>query len=434
MRLSLGSALAYRGLRNLAGLALAFSAAVPLVLGLPGCSPRSSESTDSAPATGGAGTVLTFYTSLGQSEWKIMREEVSPDFDKPHDCKINAIEVESADLPRKLESLRQADRMDVDVFGQDNMALWSLVQADLVEDLTPYESQIPNATIPALVEVGRFDGKLRFMPYRPNVEIAFYNATYFGKHGLKPPGDWDELMTVAKTLYEKEGVGRVAIKADGTDAATVHLFDFMNSAGGEPMSLNDAGCIQAYQYLKDLWPYLSPESRRADFNTMNQFLAMESVYLGQNWPYGIEVIVNQGEKTDVKAYHGWRGPVREAHTLGGEVLGIPKGAPHKELALKFISYIESKPVQSRLVQKAAWPSMRTDAYGAVADWQKPYFAAVNEALAQTIARPNVPYWEDFDRAANQAFREIVVKRGDVKPILDKYAAELAKAKAAKTSH
>lgn len=400
------------------------------------CSPRDAKDADTsaAPADGGAGKTLTFYTSLGQSEWRIMREEVFPEFEKAHNCKIDAIEVGSADLPRKLQSLKQAGRMNVDVFGQDNMALWSLVQADLVEDLTPYESRIPRETIPALVEVGRFAGKLRFMPYRPNVEITFYNQAYLDKHGLKPPGNWDELLSVARTLKEREGVGRVAIKADGTDAATVHLFDFMNAAGGDPMKLNDAGCVTAYQYLKDLWPYLSPESRRADFNTMNQFLAMESVYIGQNWPYGIEVVVNQGEKASVKAYRGWRGPVREAHTLGGEVLGIPKGAPNKDLALEFISYIESKEVQSRLVQKAAWPSMRTDAYGAVAEWQKPYFAAVNEALAHTIARPNVPYWEDFDRAANQAFREIVVKGADVKTTLDRYAADLARAKAAKTSY
>ncbi|MFN3430812.1 MAG: extracellular solute-binding protein, partial [Candidatus Sericytochromatia bacterium] len=180
--------------------------------------------------------------------------------------------------------------------------------------------------------------------------------------------------------------------------------------------------------LRELWPYLSPESRRADFNTMNQFLAMESVYIGQNWPFGIEVIVNQGEKKDIKAYHGWRGPVREAHTLGGEVFGIPKGAPNKEMALKFIGYIQSREVQTKLVQKLAWPSMRTDSYAEVPAWQKPYFEAVKEALQHAVARPNVPYWEDFDKSINMAFREIVVEGRDVQVTLDKYAAVLDEAR------
>lgn len=402
-----------------------------LCLATLGCARGEEKATEPAPVVAGDKTVLTFYTALGQAEWKVMREEVIPPFEKAQNCVVRSINVESGEMGRKLDALRQGDAMDVDVIGQDNMALWLLVQQGLMEDLTPYQASIPPETIDALVDVGRFDGKLYFMPYRPNVEIAYYNETYLGKHGLTPPEDWDQLKAVAKTLYEKEGVGRVAIKADGTAGATVHYFDFINAAGGDPMKLNDAGCRTAFSYLQGLWPYISPESRRADFNTMNQFIAMESVYLGRNWPFGIEVIVNQGEKKDVKAYHGWRGPVREAHTLGGEVLGIPKGAPHKDLALKFVAHMQSKATQTTLVKRLAWPPMREDAYTDVPDWQKPYFAAVREALTHAVARPNVPYWEDFDKAINLAAREILQDRADVGKTLDKYAAVLEAARARK---
>ena len=403
-----------------------------LCLATLGCSRAADRSPDAAPpADAGEKTVLTFYTALGQAEWKVMREEVIPPFEQAQHCIVRAINVESGEMGRKLHALKQGGAMDVDVIGQDNMALWLLVQQGLMEDLTPYQQSIPPETIDALVDVGRFDGKLFFMPYRPNVEIAYYNETYLNKHGLQPPEDWDQLMAVARTLHEREGVGRVAIKADGTAGATVHYFDFINAAGGDPLALNDAGSKRAFAYLKDLWPHLSPESRRADFNTMNQFLAMESVYLGRNWPFGIEVIVKQGEKQDIKAYHGWRGPVREAHTLGGEVLGIPKGAPHKDLALKFVTHMQSKATQTLLVQRLAWPPMREDAYAEVPAWQKPYFEAVKEALAHAVARPNVPYWEDFDKAINLAAREIFLDRADVAATLDKYAARLAEAKARK---
>lgn len=397
-----------------------------------GCAPKQ-QAADGQAASGdggasGSNQELTFYTALGQAEWNVLKEDIFPGFEAANHCHVRGIDVASKDIPLKLDMLNQAGRMDVDVIGQDNMVLAQLVQKDLMEDLTPYESTIPKATIPALIDVGRFNQKLYFLPYRPNVEITFYNEDYLGKYGMKPPANWDELLADAKKLYETEGVGRIAIKADGSDGATVHLFDFINAAGGDPMKLNDAGCVKAFSYLRDLWPYLSPESRRADFNTMNQFLAMDSVYVGQNWPFGIEVIVNQGEKKDIKAYHGWAGPVREAHTLGGEVLGIPKGAPHKELALKFIAYIQSEEVQSKLVQKLAWPSMRTDAYAEVPGWQKPYFEAVKEALTHAVPRPNVPYWEDFDKAINMAFREIVIEKRDVKVTLDKYAAVLDEAR------
>jgi trehalose transport system substrate-binding protein len=408
--------------RHIRSAAVALAALLAL-----GCAPKQQANADGAPAAAGANE-LTFYTALGQAEWNVLKQEVFPDFEKANNVKIRAIDVASKDIPLKLDALRQAGRMDVDVIGQDNMALAQLVQKDLMEDLSAHEASIPKETIDALVDVGRFNGKLYFLPYRPNVEITFYNETFLNKHGLKPPANWDELLAMAKTLHQREGVGRVAIKADGSDSGTVHLFDFVNAAGGDPLKLNDAGSVKAFTFLRELWPYLSPESRRADFNTMNQFLAMESVYIGQNWPFGIEVIVNQGEKKDIKAYHGWRGPVKEAHTLGGEVFGIPKGAPHKEMALKFISYIQSREVQTKLVQKLAWPSMRTDAYAEVPAWQKPYFEAVKEALQHAVARPNVPYWEDFDKSINMAFREIVVEGRDVQVTLDKYAAVLDEAR------
>lgn len=413
-----------------AATALALAA---LLVGCP--APKAAETGESgAPASGDRPT-LTFYTSLSQAEWAVLKHDVFPPFEKANGCVVRGVEVPVSDLANKLYAMRASGKTDVDVVAQDNMKLWSLVKEGLVTDLSAHRAEIPEATIPALVPVGEFGGKLYFMPYRPNVEITFYDAAHFDRLGLQPPRTWDELKHVAHVTKQADGVGRVAIKADGTDAGTVHLFDFMNQAGGDPLKLNDAGCKQAFSFLKELWPDLSPESRRADFNTMNQFLATESVYLGQNWPYGIEVIVNQGEKKQVKAYSGWSGPAKEAHTLGGEVLAIPTGAPHPELAMDFIRYLQSAPVQSTFVAKLAWPAMRTDAYAEVEPWKKPYFDVVKEALEHTVARPNVPYWEAFDKHINAAFREIVVEGKPIEATLDAHAAalEAAKAEAAETS-
>jgi trehalose transport system substrate-binding protein len=114
--------------------------------------------------------------------------------------------------------------------------------------------------------------------------------------------------------------------------------------------------------------------------------------------------------------------------LGGEVLGIPAGAPNKDLAVKLMEYLMSKEVQEILVSKLAWPSSRSDAYGTVADWQKPYFAAINEAMKVAEPRPNLTWWADLEKALNDAFREIVIEGKDVKVTLDKYAAVIEAAK------
>lgn len=371
---------------------------------------------------------LRVVMGLGEPEWKVMREEVFPAFEKANNVKIEALQVESGDTVKKLEAMKAAGKMEIDLIAQDNMALAPLVQGGLVEDLSSYRSKIPKEVVAALVPVGEFGGKLYFMPYRPNVEINFYNEKMFSQHGLKPPATWDELLSVAKTLKDKEGVGKVGLKLTLDGNTTVQLFEFIRQAGGDPMVLNDAGSVKAYTFLKELYPYLSPDSKKADWNTTNKFLATDSFYEAANWPFGVNVIVQEGGKKEIQAYAGWKGPVKASKVLGGEVLGIPAGTPNKDLAIKMIEYLMSKDVQEILVSKLAWPSSRSDALGKVEGWQKPYFEAINAAMAVTEPRPNVTYWADIEKALNDAFRETVIEGKDVKATLDKYAAVIAAAK------
>lgn len=375
--------------------------------------------TVSAPKT------LRVLMGLAEEEWQVMREHIFPAFEKEYNVKIEAYQAEPQDTDKILEARVRANRMDIDLIAQDNMRLATLVDRGLVEDLSAYRSLIPTTVYPSLIEVGEFNGKLYFFPYRPNVEITFYNSAKFKQYGLAVPTTWDELYEVAKFFHEKEGVGRVAIKADLSPCTATQLFDFCRSAGGDPVVLNDRGCFEAFAFLQKLWPYLSPDSKTANWNFMNTHIATESVYLGQNWPFGMNVIVRDGGKKEVLAYNGWRGPVKESHVLGGEVIGIPKGAPNKALAIEFAKYLMSREVQEKLTMYNGWPAVRSDAYGQVAEWQKPYFDAINKALAHAEARPNLLYYSAVEKALNEAFRECVIEGAPVKPTLEKWAKFIA---------
>ncbi|PAB60287.1 sugar ABC transporter substrate-binding protein [Anaeromicrobium sediminis] len=372
--------------------------------------------------------VLRVSMALGESEWEVMKEKVFPKFEEANNVKIEPLQIEPTDLITKLEAMKEADKMEIDIITQDNMALAQLVDKGLVEDLSEYRELIPAEIIPSLVPVGEFSDKLFFMPYRPNVEINLYNENKFNEYGLKPPTNWDELLEVAKTLKEKEGLGRVAIKGTLDANTTVQLFEFIRQAGGDPLVLNDEGSVKAYTFLQELYKYLSPDTKKADWNTMNKYLATESVYYGANWPFAVNVIVKDGEKEEIKPAMSFTGPVKKSRVLGGEVIGIPVGSQNKELAFEFMKYLMSKETQEILVSEMGWPAARTDAYGEVEEWQQPYFAAVNEAIQVAEARPNVVYWDVVDKALNDALREIAIEGKDVKETLDKYAAIIEEAK------
>ncbi|MBU0672017.1 MAG: extracellular solute-binding protein [Candidatus Margulisbacteria bacterium] len=353
-----------------------------------------------------------------------MREEIFPSFEKANKIKIEAIQMEASDLPQVLEAQVKAGNVKIDLFARDNQQLSYFVYKDLVEDLSLQEKDIPPTVIPALIEAGKFKQKLFFLPYRPNVQITYYNQEKFNQYGLKPPRNWDELLRVAKLFKEKEKTGKVLFMAHGGEPTALQLYEWIVSAGGDPLSLNDEGCVNTFAFLQSLWPYLSPDSIQAEFDTSNEYLARDSAYLMQNWPHGARVIVEDYKKQGIATYHGFSGPVREAHVVGGEVLGIPRGAPNKELALRLVKYLQSKEVQEKLVSKLGWPSIRSDAYGTVPQWLQPHFESVDQALTYGVFRKNVPYWNDYVKYINEAFAEIVTRGAPVKKTLDFYHDQL----------
>ncbi|NIQ37710.1 MAG: extracellular solute-binding protein [Proteobacteria bacterium] len=371
-----------------------------------------------------AKATLRVTFSLTEREWHVMRREILPPFEEKCDCQVEAVQVSQEHLPRLLDALRLSGKMSIDVFGQDNMQLAVLVRKGLVRDLSSEEGQIPEVVVPALIEAGRFDGKLYFMPYRPNIQIVYYNKEKFRKYNVNPPRNWDELYSVAKTFYDNEGIGRVLIKAAGGISTTTQMYEFIASAGGNALSFNDQGTVNTFTFIQKLWNYIAPDSRRAKYDTSNDYLARDACYLMQNWPFGYGLLVKEYGKSNIAVYGGFSGPVRRAHVVGGEVLGIPAGSPNPSLALAFIRYMQSKKVQENLVAGLGWPSIRTDAYGQVPDWMRPQFEAVKEALQYGIFRANVPYWTEFNSLFTEAFIKIVINHGPVKATLDEYHEEM----------
>lgn len=378
------------------------------------------------PTKKAATPTLNVTMGLSDEEWKVMNQDVLPAFEKESGIKVNAIQMEAADVAKKLQASVAAKKNDIDVISQDVNTTAQLVADGYMADLSDQTKIIPSSTYPIQKQVGVFNGKTYFLPYRPNVEINYYNKTKFDKYGLQPPTNWDELLTVAKTLKAKEGIGRVAFKMSGD---VIELVEFIRSAGGDPLNLNDAGTITALTYLQKLMPFLSDDTLKGTFSTTNTFLAKDEVYYMPNWPFATNIIVGDGGRKDIHATAGFAGPKKAVKTLGGEVLGVVKGTKNKTAALKFIKYLESKKVQQLLLKKNGWPSFRADVTGTVTGWQAPYYQATDAALKIAQPLPNVTYMPDVNKLINDIFQETCVQGKDVKTVLQDYQPKLAKIKA-----
>jgi trehalose transport system substrate-binding protein len=362
-----------------------------------------------APAAPAADLTLTMR--LAEAEWQVIRQDVLPPFERACGCRVRAIDVPPEALTQRLKAMRAAGRVEIDLFAQDNMRLQELVEAGLVQALDAHEAAMDPAILPALAAAGVLDGRRYFLPFRPNVQIAYYNAGKFDAYGLSPPRTWDALLTVARTFKDREGVGRVLFKGVGGAPTVTQLYEWIVSAGGDPLALAHPGTAATFRFLHTLSPYLSPDSRRAKWDTTNDALAQESAYLAQNWPFGVPLLVRDYGKREIRTYSGWAGPAREAHVIGGDVLGIPVGAPRRDLALRLARHLQSRGVQETLASRLGWPTIRPDAAGTAEPWLRPHVDAVQEAMRHGIFRTNVPYWAEYERIASEA-ADRVLWRGE----------------------
>jgi trehalose transport system substrate-binding protein len=372
----------------------------------------------------GATTTLTLTMRLAEAEWHVMRQDVLPQFETTCQCRVRAIDVPPEVLGQRLRAMQRAGRMQIDLFAQDNMRLQELVQAGLVSPLDQGESVMDEAIHPALRQAGIISGTRYFLPFRPNVQITYYNAAKFRQYGLQVPRSWPELLAVAKTFHDREGVGRVLFKGAGGAPTTTQLYEWIVSAGGDPFDLTHPGTVQTFKFLATLRPYLSPDSRHAKWDTSNDALARESVYLAQNWSFGVPLLIREYGKTNIHTYSGWAGPAREAHVIGGDVLGIPVHAPHRRLALRLIRYLQSRDVQTVMTNKLGWPSLRSDVVVSVEDWMQPYLMSIQDALRHGVFRTPVPFWAAYDRIMNEAVQRILWRQEPPQRVLPPLAVRL----------
>ena len=371
-----------------------------------------------------AGATLSLAASLGEHEWKVMREHVFPPFEARQHCRIRAVNIEAGDTLKKIEIMHRANRMSIDLVLLDNIHLAPYVEKRLVLDLTQYHALIAPEVDASLVHPLTFHDRLMFFPGRPNVQITYYNTDVFHGSTYHIPETWDEILEVAQRLKVAYKVGKVAVHGTLDSNTTTQVFEFITAAGGEITTLNDAGSVKAFTFLQQLYPYLSPETKKANWNTTNKFLSEETLFLARNWPVGMQMIVQQNQKTNIQAYATWAGPAGRATMIGGDVIAITKRSPNQELALQFARYFMSREVQTLLVTALGWPPIRSDALGSVPEWQQGFFKAIMEALHYGHYRPAIMGWSTVEKYVNLAFKDIVIDGRDVQATLETYARDL----------
>jgi class 3 adenylate cyclase/ABC-type glycerol-3-phosphate transport system substrate-binding protein len=334
-------------------------------------------------------TPLRILTGLSQEELHVFEELVTT-FGRRHGLTVT---LENVNWPQAISTLRH-EKGKIDLITFDiNGARSELVHNNLVEDLSGVKGLLPSLMHPVMIKSLDVNEQRFFLPFRPNVRLVFVNRKRLAELSSDRLETWADVLDVAKRWYERDGEPRVVVEGGEADAPLL-LLELIRSAGGDPCNVLHPQSQAAVQLLRELWPYVAPISSRVDWQTASGFLLSESVYVARNWAFALSLIHDAGpeREQDFEVYTGWRWAQdsRPSYLLGGELLALPKHAPHKEVALKLLRFLMSKEAQADIVKKLSWPPMRLDVIGALEEWQQRYQAAISLALRN--AEPVPAYW------------------------------------------
>ncbi|WP_158864930.1 ABC transporter substrate-binding protein [Leifsonia sp. AG29] len=249
----------------------------------------------------------------------------------------------------------------------------------------------------------------------------YYNKKMFSDAGVQPPTTWEELVAAAKKLTNGTQYGFSL--AAGSYTENVH-FAFINGSqnGGEwfdskgnPTFTSQANVdgIKRYLDLMQTDKVVNPSNAQYDngVQAVNDFATGKvAMILSQN--NADSSIVKNGMKSDqygVVPFPAPEGGKKIASFPAGINLSVFKNTKNKDAALKFVKYMTSSSVQSRLAKPyATLPVLAgakaefTDNADEAATFQKIY----NE-MAKPL--PLVPAEDQFENTVGKAMNDMFAK-------------------------
>src|SRR5512133_1606922 len=192
--------------RTFFGLAGAAAAGTALVA-CGGSGPSPTGAGGGSGGGGGGGGTTAYWFLTGQPQQAI-RENTVKRFNQANSgTQIKFTEVQNDAYKTKIKTALGAGQGPTIIWGWGGGGLKSYVDANQVEDLTPFFAQnsaVKNRLFPSAFGAATVNGKIYAMPAeRVQPIILYYNKKVLDQVGVQPPQSWAEIMAAVPKINAK---------------------------------------------------------------------------------------------------------------------------------------------------------------------------------------------------------------------------------------
>lgn len=257
---------------------------------------------------------------------------------------------------------------------------------------------------------GYLDGpsaRLVALPVGSETSILAYRTDVFGRHGLRPPATYDELLPLLHAIKQREpGMQPLCSRGQRGHHITHAWLLHFNSFGGEVLDarlrpkVHNAAGIRALEVLQAIHATSEGGILKNSYADMcNAFISGDAaMYLDST---NIFALVNDRVKSlvdDKVAYalHP-KGTVHASET-GGFALALPNNAPSPAGARQLLGWLTARQQDKTMARKGGAPMRSSTMQDAELQIIYPEYSILRRQLeyANTNWRPIIPEWTVID--------------------------------------
>ncbi|HHY50055.1 MAG TPA: sugar ABC transporter substrate-binding protein, partial [Alphaproteobacteria bacterium] len=292
-----------------------------------------------------------------------------------HDDKIELTTIPDNQMVTKLATSVQAGDVP-DLISFDLIFMPDFMKAGFLTDLTDELSADPNQAkvAQAFRDLASYEGKLYGTGFTPDVSILLYNKDLFRKAGLdpeQPPTTLAELEDYAKKIRASDpnvygyyfsgscGGCNIFTQAPQMWASGAKLLP----SSGDDTALEGPGIKEQLTMLRNLWEAGAiPESAEADTGANFQ-ATFETGVIGMQGSGGFAIASLKANHPEIDFGIAFLPGINEGDAssfVGGDVIAIPVGAKHPDIAKEFIHWQLTDEAQLEGLAKNLILPSRTD--------------------------------------------------------------------------
>jgi trehalose transport system substrate-binding protein len=237
---------------------------------------------------------VTYFTSMSTADEHYISGVIT-NFEKAYPNIVVSVSfITAASMVEEVSSLVTGGSHANVVMTIDNLDVGVLFYDGYLAQLNEATITAKEGTISSITNLTNYEtnvfGGVYFLTQLVNIPLVWMDYTAMQGAGItKAPTNYLQLMTDAKILKSKYGVGEINFQGHGGASTPTEMYQWMVQFGGNPMLFNDTGDIQAMEYIYNLSAYFSPDYTTSYWATYTGLASNSYTMMYYQWPGSVNL-------------------------------------------------------------------------------------------------------------------------------------------------